>query len=306
VTGKIKILLTFVYWNCLTEKFADGRLLLQMVKTRRTTKRSISELSNDLSSNESSSEETEPPKKQKMGENSEVMMELKRQDKCRIQDKRILEDEMRKTNGLINDQKTESREQCNEIKESINNIKVDIIRVEAETKKGIENLRAEMEEKLEEKIAKMQHESALQNIRKKEIIMFKINKSQAEDDVVRKAEDKTEVLKTLNEVYKIDKRDMIFCNRVGKKQSNPTNPRPVIVRLKSEAQRDEVLEAARGKPGIEENLTKEQQAVKRKMLDEMKSKNAEAGHHLYKVVGRSGIFQLVKKRQRKESSTMES
>jgi hypothetical protein len=49
-----------------------------------------------------------------------------------------------------------------------------------------------------------------------------------------------------------------------------------IVRRKSEAQRDEVLEAARGKPGIEENLTKEQQAVKKKMLDEMKSKNAEA------------------------------
>lgn len=250
-----------------------------------------------------------------MGENSEIMKELKRQDKCRIQDKRILEEQLRKTNGLINDQKilindqkTESREQCNEIKESINNIKVDIVRVEAETKKGIENLRAEMEEKLEEKIAKMQHESALQNIRKKEIIMFKINESQAEDDVVRKAEDKTEILKTLNEVYKIDERDMIFCNRVGKKQpnpTNPTNPRPVIVRLKSEAQRDEVLEAARGKPGIEENLTKEQQAVKKKMLDEMKSKNAEAGHHLYKVVGRSGIFQLVKKRQRKGSLGME-
>jgi hypothetical protein len=224
----------------LTEKFADGRLLLQMVKTRRTTKRSISELSNDLSSNESSSEETEPPKKQKMGENSEVMKELKRQDKYRIQDKEKLDNELRKTNSLINDQRTESRslindqrtesreikkmiekqsneskEQCDEIKESLNNIKVDIVRVKTETKKEIENLRtglrAEMEEKLEEKIAKMQHESALQNIRKKEIIMFKINESQAEDDVVCKAEDKTEVLKTLNEVYKIDERDMIFC-----------------------------------------------------------------------------------------------
>jgi hypothetical protein len=102
-------------------------------------------------------------------------------------------------------------------------------------------------------------------------------------------------------VYKIDERDMIFCNRVWKKQPNPTNPRPVIIRLKSEAQRDEVLEAARGK----ENLTKEQQAVKKKMLDEIKTKNAEAGHHLYKVVGRSGIFQLVKKGQRKGSLRME-
>jgi hypothetical protein len=118
-----------------------------------------------------------------MGENSEIMKELKRQDKCRIQDKEKLDNELRKTNSLINDQRTESRrlindqrtesreikkmiekqsneskEQCDEIKESLSNIKVDIVRVEAETKKEIENLRtglrAEMEEKLEEKLLK--------------------------------------------------------------------------------------------------------------------------------------------------------
>jgi hypothetical protein len=152
--------------------------------------------------------------------------------------------EMKKTNDLINDQRNESKdikkmlekqsneskEQCDKIKESINNIKDDIVQVEAETKKEIGNLKAEMEEKLEEKIAKMQHESALQNIRKKEIIMFKITESQAEDDVVCKAKDKTEILKTLNEVYKIDERDMIFCNRVGKNnQIQPILDRSLFV-----------------------------------------------------------------------------
>jgi hypothetical protein len=149
-------------------------------------------------------------KKQKMGDLAEMVIEMRKT-------REMNQNESKEIKKMI-------EKQSNEIKESINNIKVDIVRVEAETKKDIVNLRAEMEEKLEEKIAKMQHESALQNIRKKEIIMFKINESQAEDDVVRKAEDKTEVLKTLNEVYKIDERDMIFCNRVGKKQSNPTNP----------------------------------------------------------------------------------
>jgi hypothetical protein len=146
----------------------------------------------------------------------------------------------------------------------------------------------------------MKQETVQQEARRKEVIMFRIEESNEHED--NNDYVKSEVLKALKCFSTVDELDVAFCRRIGPKR--PNRPRPVIVRLKTVAKRDDILDLANqnGIAGVEENLTKTQQAAKKSMLDDMKAKNEEAGQRAFKMVGRSGIYKLVKRNPRRESA----
>jgi hypothetical protein len=236
--------------------------------------------------------------------------------------------EMKKTQKMIEKQSNESKEQCDEIKESINNIKDEVERIKVDTKRALvelearmeENIKeqiagvkvdtkkafveleARMEENIKEQIAGMKQETVQQEARRKEVIMFRIEESNEHED--NNDYVKSEVLKALNCFSTVEELDVAFCRRIGpKRPKRPNIPRPVIVRLKTVAKRDDILDLANqnGIAGVEENLTKIQQAAKKSMLDDMKAKNKEAGQRAFKMVGQSGIYKLMKRNPRRES-----
>jgi hypothetical protein len=238
------------------------------------------------------------PKKQKMGDFAAMMIEMKKTNGM-LNDQNTKSNEIKK---MIEKQSNESKEQCDEIKESINNIKDEVVRVEVETKRAFVDLEARMEENIKEQITGMKQETVQQEARKKEVIMFRIEESNEHED--NNDYVKSEVLKALKCFSTVEELDVAFCRRIGpKRPKRPNIPRPVIVRLKTVAKRDDILDLANqnGIAGVEENLTKIQQAAKKIMLDDMKTKNEEAGQRAFKMVGRSGIYKLVKQNPRRES-----
>jgi ElaB/YqjD/DUF883 family membrane-anchored ribosome-binding protein len=190
----------------------------------------------------------------------------------------------------------------NELKGSIDDIKSEIKKVKDDVDKRFDDLKAEIDDR-DQQLLK---EIALQDERRTEIIMFKIDESHVENQDDSRKYDMSEIQKTLKEVCKIEETDIVFCKRTGIRNSNRNGPRPVVVRLKSMAQRDRILDSANraGKPGIDANLTPKQQAMKKTLLTEMKSKNDLAGQLLYKVVGRTA-FRLVKRQRKKVEHTTE-
>jgi hypothetical protein len=276
-------------------------------------------------------------KKQKMGEPSELrqlMTLITKQGEDSAKSFRKMEDK-------IDKQSEESKEQYNELKDNMSNIKSDVTKVKddisrvekrfenlkaemvdkmkeqiaeikqettqqearkVETKRAFVDLEARMEENIKEQIAGMKQETVQQEARKKEVIMFRIEESNEHED--NNDYVKSEVLKALKCFSTVEELDVAFCRRIGpKRPKKPNIPRPVIVRLKTVAKRDDILDLANqnGIAGVEENLTKIQQAAKKIMLDDMKTKNEEAGQRAFKMVGRSGIYKLVKQNPRRES-----
>jgi seryl-tRNA synthetase len=116
------------YFNILDFMACQDLRIKLNLKRKKSTHTEVIE-DEDESDTSITSPKTEP-KKQKMGDFAAMMIEMK------------------KTNGMLNDQNTksnkikkmiekqsnESKEQCDEIKESINNIKDEVVRVEVENK----------------------------------------------------------------------------------------------------------------------------------------------------------------------------
>jgi ElaB/YqjD/DUF883 family membrane-anchored ribosome-binding protein len=232
-------------------------------------------------------------KKLKMGEDLAAIVKLfeKQKDDIKSEVKKVRDD----VEKII-------ERSHNELKGSIDDIKSEVKKVKDDVEKRFDDLKAEIDDR-DQQLLK---EIALQDDRKTEIIMFKIDKLHVENQEDSKKYDMSEVQKTLKEVCKIEETDIVFCKRIGIRNPNRNGPRPVVVRLKSMAQRDEVLDSANhaGKPGIDANLTPKQQAMKKTLLTEMKSKNELAGQLLYKVVGRTA-FRLVKRQKKNDERITE-
>jgi hypothetical protein len=236
-------------------------------------------------------------KKLKMGEDlAEVLKMIEKQaEKQTRQLEKQAEKQTRQLENMI-------EKRHNELKGSIDDIKSEVKKVKDDVDKRFDDLKTEIDDR-DQQLLK---EIALQDERKTEIIMFKIDESHVENQEDSRKYDMSEVQKTLKEVCKIEESDIVFCKRIGIRNPNRNGPRPVVVRLKSMAQRDEILDSANraGKPGIDANLTPKQQVMKKTLLTEMKSKNDLAGQLLYKVVGRTA-FRLVKRRRKNVEHTTE-
>jgi hypothetical protein len=247
-------------------------------------------------------------KKLKMGEDLAEMLKMIEQQ-AEKQTRQLEKQAEKQTRQLEKQAEKQTRQLENmiekrhdELKGSIDDIKSEVKKVKDDVDKRFDDLKAEIDDR-DQQLLK---EIALQDERKTEIIMFKIDESHVENQEDNRKYDMSEVQKTLKEVCKIGESDIVFCKRIGTRNPNRNGPRPVVVRLKSMAQRDEVLDSANraGKPGIDANLTPKQQAMKKALLTEMKSKNELAGQLLYKVVGRTA-FRLVKRQKKNDERITE-
>jgi hypothetical protein len=249
---------------------------LDMVKIRKTTKRSISEVSNDLSSNKLSSEETEPSKKQKMGEIAEVMNELRRQDKCRIEEVKKAEADTKsikvQLTSMGNDV-AKFRGDVDDIRKSQEELRMEV--------KGIQQL--------------MFQEFALREERKSQVVIFRVPESESTDMEQTKDHDRSEALASLRGAAPIDESEIVFMRRLGIKKADKT--RPIVVGLKSATKRLEILRS-KTKKNINENLTPKQQAERKEFLQEAEAKNVEAGQpQKFIVVGWANNWRIVEKKQ---------
>jgi hypothetical protein len=99
----------------------------------------------------------------------------------------------------------------NELKESIDDIKSEVKRVKDDVDKTFDDLKAE----INDRDRQLLEEIALQDERKAEIIMFKIEESHGDNQEVSRKYDMSEIQKTQKEVCQIEGTDIVFCKRIG-------------------------------------------------------------------------------------------
>jgi hypothetical protein len=102
-------------------------------------------------------------------------------------------------------------EKCHNNLKGIDDIKSEVKKVKDDVDKRFDNLKAEIDDR-DQQLLK---EIALQNERKTEIIMFKIEESHVENQEDSRKYDMSEIQKTLKEVCKIEETALSFANELA-------------------------------------------------------------------------------------------